>query len=513
MISIRHSSCLVLALSIFLAASPRLNAERTNTVNDYLERWAQIKSLEKPWEVQWETNLVIEGLNSLPDGKEVGDALAKIYPNATSPEVKAHILRTLGLRGGTDNIEFVVKELAGLVTDKDQIGAHAMRNLIDLCQDKVKLEAIAALTKRYFSHRSLQAHVPILYAKLDKTEDRLKELSKLVKSGDPVTAGNAAFALCQWREEEEYKDLIKMSRNKHRYVRSMLARGLLQWINRPEAGEALLALLADDEWQVRLNACQALATAGDGAQVAHVCDAMAKEQIVRIKYDVADIFKTRSGKDLGFSWDAWKKWFASNEENQPGPQGGDGSVEYFGYKLTSNRVVFIIDQSGSMLASYQGETRMEKAIKELTKAIEALDKQVMFNIIAFSDRALAWAKGGLVAASAASKKEAQGFTTALKADGGTASYDALHDALTEIPADTIYFLSDGMPSLGKYTYMYRIRMELQSLNRELEVRINCIGLLTGMHPEEKSKYIQGAAEFLKTFAEENQGIARIIEEN
>lgn len=175
---------------------------------------------------------------------------------------------------------------------------------------------------------------------------------------------------------------------------------------------------------------------------------------------------------------------------------------FFGSELRSNRLVFVIDVSGSMTAADppgrtttggarrgpvtgggqqpdrpaapESRVRIERAKQQLAQAIEALPEDARFTIMAYSGVLLRGPNGPmlppgsdpneplppkiadfewlqiwqpkLVTANPASKKAAQEFVAGLQANGGTFTFNALRAALEVEGADTIVLLSDGMPN-------------------------------------------------------------------
>jgi len=168
-------------------------------------------------------------------------------------------------------------------------------------------------------------------------------------------------------------------------------------------------------------------------------------------------------------------------------------LEYYGNKVTSRRLLFIIDTSGSMnvinlfgyddvpknLGTWIGPaskkrggvdrgppehnwrpssewiqwvrdhpecTRMERAKSELARLISAMPKESYFNIIAFSTGVRSW-KPTLVPATPQHVQHALKYVKGLHPSGNTESDKALEEAFDKNwMADTVYFLSDGEPS-------------------------------------------------------------------
>ena len=82
--------------------------------------------------------------------------------------------------------------------------------------------------------------------------------------------------------------------------------------------------------------------------------------------------------------------------------------EYYGIKIHSKRLLFILDNSGSMKDPWYGQTRLERAKAELIKAIRELSGDVEFGIVAFHTRVYQW-QAGLVEATESNKDRAISF--------------------------------------------------------------------------------------------------------
>ena len=181
--------------------------------------------------------------------------------------------------------------------------------------------------------------------------------------------------------------------------------------------------------------------------------------------------------------------------------------EFMKIQTPSRQMVFVIDCSGSMEAlvtekdkfadgNYPDLSRMEIVKTELMRTIDRLEPYVKFNIISFATDVKPW-KDKLQPASITVKSSAKEWVKALYAIGGaskedlatvglvssanldkgkTNTYGALKIALgvkevstadanyTKTEADTIFFLSDGRPTVGDYVDPDDILREIKSLN-------------------------------------------------
>jgi Mg-chelatase subunit ChlD len=198
----------------------------------------------------------------------------------------------------------------------------------------------------------------------------------------------------------------------------------------------------------------------------------------------------------------------------------------FGLTVTGQRMVFVLDVSGSMdtvdrvrrrapqrartsVGASKGRqpeasvSRLERAKKQLVQVIQRLGVGVRFNIVTFSSpqEVVPW-REGLIAVSAEAKAEARQYVMGLRAGGVTATDVALETAFARRDADSIYLISDGVPThLGgtkpgdTEALMVAISRRVRELNLLRDVRVFTLGF-----PQVARGY-----EFLAELARENGG--------
>jgi HEAT repeat protein len=246
---------------------------------------------------------------------------------------------------------------------------------------------------------------------------------------------------------------------------------------------------------------------------------------------------------------SWRKWWKKNkksvQEKAPAPGAGAGGqgkavktgTTFYGIPTHSNNVMFIIDVSGSMAVPInlpegialapkgakaqpgvgpRVATRLGLAKWELKKAIGGLSEKSQFNIIYYSVGANVFSKSKMCLATSSKKKSAYAFVDHLVADGGTNIAEALERAFTltgtkeqknlKAGIDTIYFLSDGMPSMGKLLEPDRILEWVEDRNRIRKIVIHSICLMSkrkgaGPPGEDPAKM----EDFMRRLAEDNGG--------
>ena len=221
--------------------------------------------------------------------------------------------------------------------------------------------------------------------------------------------------------------------------------------------------------------------------------------------------------------DAWQAFWESEKDKlevpkNAGPYGDDDTnrttTGFFGIPVHGQRVVFLIDISGSMQAAHPlpqhhtstgrgiESTRLGAAKVELIRAIEGLPEDAHFNVIAFESR-IDPLFNEMQPANSRVRSRVRDRVARLHASGGTNIWGALKSALdlrelswgdTELPeVDEVFLLSDGAPSAGELTNANDIEAAVREANRLKGVRIHTIYL--------------GASDsgFMQRLADENGG--------
>jgi HEAT repeat protein len=290
------------------------------------------------------------------------------------------------------------------------------------------------------------------------------------------------------------------------------------------ATRRLLEALKKDEPRVKEAAANALAARKCEDALEAIMEELAPHNSLRVRDAMRRALKELTGQDHGFDGDAWRAWLKRRESGKedPGEDPKTKSVPtYWTLPVFSDRVLFILDISGSMDAG--DPKRIETARHELTKTLKRLDRRTIFNVIAFGSDPRPWERQE-VPATKENVARAVEWVDKISVGGGTNVYDTFEDALeSNRLVDTIYFLGDGSPSLGKYTEQEEILVRIRWMNRFRKVRIHTIALLRGEVPrfggrnspmaQGRGRSISGpryfdkdeAARFLRELAERNDG--------
>jgi HEAT repeat protein len=298
------------------------------------------------------------------------------------------------------------------------------------------------------------------------------------------------------------------------------------WRNRLAAAEILLVHFRDDEAQACMRKLladdqpivheTAAAAVGEAKMDTFAPDLarLMREGNLRVKQRSYEALKAVSGQDFGYAPEIWERWIKDKKAGELNAEGRPKAhltvSTYYNYKIFSDRILFIVDVSGSMNWPDYSPNRIAVAKRELIKAIKALDEKSLFNIGTFAGHVSMWQKKGEVEATADNKEKALEWVEgALKARGGTNTWGALEDGFELNPRiDTIYFLSDGLPSAGKLEIPEEILIRLRYLNRFRKVIINTVAIAMGKPSIEKAEKYEDPDEmaaFLQMMADWNGG--------
>ena len=175
-----------------------------------------------------------------------------------------------------------------------------------------------------------------------------------------------------------------------------------------------------------------------------------------------------------------------------------------GIEITSKRIAFLLDVSNSMLAKARGAearklglSKLDVMKAELAKVVEKLPLGAGINIMIFDRTIRVWEKS-LKILTRSVRKKALAYAKGLTTGGGTNIFDTVERALKDPLVDTIYLLTDGLPTRGRIKAPAAILKEIDILNRARGVTIHTIAF--------------GAeSDLLRQLAERNGGQYRFVD--
>lgn len=186
----------------------------------------------------------------------------------------------------------------------------------------------------------------------------------------------------------------------------------------------------------------------------------------------------------------WERWWRSSKDGfalpprqaveNSGSKAGGGTISYFDIPLVSNRVAFLLDISGSMMAQFGTDkkyNRLDEAKAQLRKVVEAIPERFACNLVIYETSVRAvWDR--LQKAKPKQKQELLSRIVELRPTGGTNIHGALKKAFDDPDVDTIYLLTDGQPSAGQITDIQELADEVRRWNRTRQIVIH--GIAIGM---------------------------------
>ena len=300
--------------------------------------------------------------------------------------------------------------------------------------------------------------------------------------------------------------------------------------------QSAIGNLTEGSWQVRASAIHALAIVRHRDSIGPLIGRLEVEE-GRLVADIGQALDEITGRGFGQRLDLWKSFWErygdvfqiptdeelavlrekQRERKEAYDGKGAGRVNYHGIDTPSRSILFVIDTSGSMEqevtdreryegGGYSSFQRIDIVKTELSRTIQNLESYVKFNVLSFATDVKQWKKG-LVGANPLNKSSAQTFIQRLEAIGGSSKEDlasaglfasanleagktntfaALMAALQveenkkrddyEVEIDTIFFLSDGRPSTGKFIDTDDILGEVRRVNELRRIVIHTLAI-------------------------------------
>ncbi len=181
------------------------------------------------------------------------------------------------------------------------------------------------------------------------------------------------------------------------------------------------------------------------------------------------------------------------------PAGEQGTVNLFGSgEMQGHSFVFLIDRSQSM--GGQGLGAIAAAQIELNAALERLEENHTFQVVAYNQAPTYFQERKLIAVNKASRAACREFLENLAAFGATDHERALVSALHQLHPDVLYLLTDGDPAL---TPGQRQRIAAQAKGARI-----CVLQFGRIRPDDEATQAS-----LQALARENNGTYLFVDVN
>ncbi len=478
--------------------------------------------------------------------------LRKVFDGDRDVRARVGALVAIGKAGDLDAIQYVVKKALSSAR-KDPVYASSLARMfagVQLPEAKAwivtrlkqKDPAVLATVVEAVGYGGHESALPELVKILDTQKDPTLKFETL-----------RAYGRCGGRKAIS-KLLVYLSNEDWR-LRMAAAEGLGFTGDASVIEELKRLIIRGEEPIVTETAIEAVGRLGTRDAIEPLIDGLkvgrlrarqkARNSLVGLAHDLF-----RQDKDYHVdpnSWTAWWKKVQRGVDPDDETFNARETASYFEFPIQSDRVLFILDVSGSMKwpdaprtsgikPSAWDNRRIDLAHRELFKALRALAKQnqgkipekrkrgstdeipfapdedgveppTLFNVATFAGVVTQWQKDVVLADEKNVEAAIAWFKKQLPR-GGTATFDALEFGILANNVDTVYFLSDGVPSLGRFEEPETILSELRKVNRFKRVSINTIALIVGKAPIEKALKYEDPdemADFMSRIATENQG--------
>lgn len=284
----------------------------------------------------------------------------------------------------------------------------------------------------------------------------------------------------------------------------------------PHLADDLLSTYLDHEaWVVQTAAARGLAWLRERRGIPAMIERLSSAK-GRLATDFREALRDLTGQDFRLNTELWRAWWEEQGPDYQVPPMEEvarvtaemskaAGVTFFGINTTSQRVLFILDLSGSMKWSTvprdnpndnsslppdlpRGDeiSRLTAAKRDLRRALGGLREDALFNLVLYATDVWTW-QDKMVLMEDDSRIEVQDYVDSLKANGGTNIYGALKlglelagadggDEWSAPEIDTIFLLTDGRPSVGLTVDPDEILDFVRELNQNAGIVIHTIGL-------------------------------------
>lgn len=477
-----------------------------------------------------------------PQWTEAEKHFRLLFSRTGEPDSKIEIAKTIAGDGEPRSFKVITD---GLLLQ----AGHVLKLSDKLSKDLSALQVLLGkkLSEMYPADRDemyrLQGEVGALEARRGEEEKVLRQLVVIVNggsdglrtaalkacrgNGDWLLRSVAARLAATKPDDPLSHDVLAESVDKEKDPRVRLA--ALEGLEKAP-GSSWHAFVAsrvtDPEWGVQVVAARIAGEREVGKAIPGLIQALVKCP-PRVAEAVGAALRKLTGLNMEPDADAWAKWWEVNrskwgEDGRPlapvvaQPRASD--VEFYGLKVKSDRILYVIDISGSMKHEKQappGSTKptgpvtgedkpkaeppqkfsgpkIEIAKQELIRSLKKLGKESFFNIIAFNHAVLQW-QPKMMAATEANKELAYAWIRDFAPAGSTyidgalrlgfkmAGMGAYDKAYPGVNVDTIILLSDGAPTdnafpESKNMEPKEILAHVREWNPEKRIIIHCVGI-------------------------------------
>jgi HEAT repeat protein len=440
------------------------------------------------------------------------------FARSDNPIVRAAAVEDLGAIDSAVMVDAVLRaanDLDKLVTMAAGAALARMKSLESLEAMHVGLKSgkervkLAALKGFADGKRNFPAATPDLVA--------------MVRSGSDEVRLLAARALGAQKDPAATEPLIDALNDSVPAIRVVAATVLGERRDK-QAAPALIAKLTVKDWSLKKAAAEALGRIRAKASIGQLLERFEKEKGLMREVLYKALVEV-TGQDFRYRPDMWRRWWDRWGESFVVPTDAEiaeakrkaaealkgyaqpDKRKYHKIETLSRKIVFVLDISSSMKnkiivppsaaeeakKEFPSRVKMEIAKRELIDVLATLDRHVYFNVITFAGRIKPW-RDSLVGGG--QKNSAIKFVDKLKPvessgkrssgeEQKTNTYGALMEAFgladAAVPnwrartkVDTIFLVTDGVPTTGKIVEVPKLIRAITEMNRTRGVIIHVI---------------------------------------
>lgn len=369
-------------------------------------------------------------------------------------------------------------------------------------------KTVDSAAKKGLKDKALEVRVAAIRLLLESAVDRVPDqlLKLAIKAKDENEQVLAIQAVTDLRGADpawiaELEKLAEKSRDVRVKSEALLQLGVLGEFH----GELLTEALASDNPSLFRSGIRTVEALRSAEAVTLLIDRLGAGNTT-FDAEATNVLGHLTGLRYRKNIDAWKNWWVDqadkfdplskerwseiNETRLELARTANTKAEFFGVQLETERIIFVVDVSGSMQEAIKdtgygggsstgggrgGPTRLDAAKQELTQALAKLDETAYFNILSFSGGVNALAKR-MGKAAGKHLNKAKEFVGRMTPGGGTNIYGGFETAFADELVDTIIFLSDGQPSEGETIDPIAITERVKAWNAGRNVTVHCVSI-------------------------------------
>jgi len=274
-------------------------------------------------------------------------------------------------------------------------------------------------------------------------------------------------------------------------------------------------LLRDTDWRIRRRTLRSIGGSKHESHWAHLITALEKDPRLACRATAHDGLVQISKRDLDYDVQAWRRWL-KDRKTVPVEQAKKRTyshARYYGQSVVADRVCFVVDLSTSMKRPTNHPTpRIAVARSELKRALEGLSESTRFNIVVFSNEARAWRQRPTQATKKRIAQAQKWIDEEFTPGGQTHTWQAIELAFaTDKDLDTIYLLSDGSPSMGKWRNYPDTAWALDTIVWKRQITVHTVALsLSDLFKKKKGSAEEFGEGYMRRVAKATGGRFTVI---